>query len=168
MHVGEGSREQPTVLIVHLDFRLQRARPRVERTRDVRHLAVKLLAGILREVQLRHRPYFHIGRIRLRHVHVHAQDVRPRHAEKLLPAVRCVDQRAHVGVALGDDACERRDEQLEILLHRQVLDVGLIGLHGGFHRVHVGAVLIEFLLAGHLLGEQILLAVEIEVGDLQV
>ncbi len=85
VRVGERSREQPAVLVVHLDLGLQSARGGINRPGDVRDLAVDFLARELREVQERRRTLLHERRVGLWHVHVHPQDVRAGNAEKLLP-----------------------------------------------------------------------------------
>ena len=56
------------------------------------------------------------------------------------------DQRADVGVALGDDAVERRGDRLVAGQRLQPLDVGLAGMDGGLLVGEVGGALVDVLL----------------------
>ena len=73
-----------------------------------------------------------------------------------LQAAVGADERAHVGAAPRDHARERclEGSGKPFCTVARFCNVGFARLHRRFHRIDVGAVLVELLLAGNLLGEQ--------------
>ena len=76
-----------------------------------------------------------------------------------------VDQRADVGVALGDDALERRRDVLEAGEHLQPFDIGLAGVDGGLLVFKVGGALVHVLLGDGVGDDQGLPALERHLGQ---
>ncbi|CAM2152784.1 hypothetical protein PT2222_290074 [Paraburkholderia tropica] len=154
MDLGVLAGEQQALLVVDGELHEHRAGSGRDRLVGVHELGVELHAGALGHRERRVHAGLDRRRVALRHAHVDAQRARVRDREEFGTAAAArVDQRAHVGLARGDHAVERRRQTLERFERFQTAHVRLIRFHGRLLGDQVRGLFIGFLLRDRILLE---------------